>query len=37
MDSVVDTGLDFEVGPLRMVATRERQIVAAVASVVAHC
>ena len=34
VDSVVDTDLDFEAGPLQMVAAMERQIVAVMASVV---
>ena len=37
VDSVVDTGSDFEAGPLRMVVARERQIMAEVASVVVRC
>ena len=37
VDSMVDTGSDFEAGPLQMVAAMERQIMAAVASVVVHC
>ena len=36
-DSVADISSDFETGPLRMVVARERQIVAAMASVVVRC